>query len=69
MARHPAGDFGEPVGLGIEPVKIAVEHHLCVFARRQPFDFGERREVAVETARDVQHVGRQFRRSVEHRGG
>ena len=60
MACDPLGDLGEPVRLGIEPMKIAIENHLSVFARRQPFDFGECREVAVEPAGDVQHVGSQL---------
>ena len=70
MARDAALDLGEPVRLGVEPVEVAVENdrHRRALVCGQPLDRIERGKIAVESADDVEHVGGEFRRAVEHRG-
>ena len=70
--RRDAGfDAGEPIGLGIEPVEVTVEHAgdrraLC---RRQIVDRSKRCKIAVEPANHVQRVGGKIGRAREHARG
>ena len=65
MRRDAGFDAGKPVGLGIEPMEIAVEYagNRRALHRRQHVDCRKRRQIAVEPSDHIKRFGREIRRA------